>query len=193
MVERVSIYGSDVEYKVIRRNIKYPRLEFKTGNLLLVLPEDYSEPSEIIEKHKDWIYQRDSIIKKALKDAQRKNLNLQRTVEELRDLVYSAAEEFSKELKLDINKIYLKKMRSKWASCSSRKNLTVNTALRYLPESLIKYVVFHEMIHLIERKHTGRFWGIISQKFTDYQKKENDLLVYWFLIQSKTEDRAKFS
>ena len=74
-------------------------------------------------------------------------------------------------------------MKSKWASCSIKKNLTFNTLLRYLPNFLIKYVVFHEITHLKEKKHNERFWKIIKKEFKDYQKKEKELLIYWFLIQ----------
>ncbi len=74
------------------------------------------------------------------------------------------------------------KMKSKWGSCSSRKNLTFNTFLKYLPETLIKYIVLHEMAHLIERKHDHKFWEIVSKKYKNHQKRESDLFSYWFLI-----------
>jgi len=64
-------------------------------------------------------------------------------------------------------------------------NITINTTLKYLPENLIEYVIFHEMAHFIERKHNKHFWNIISKKFKNYKKLEKDLLIYWFLIQSK--------
>ncbi|MBU4373581.1 MAG: DUF45 domain-containing protein, partial [Euryarchaeota archaeon] len=45
------------------------------------------------------------------------------------------------------------------------------------------YVIFHEMVHLIERKHNEHFWNIISNKFENYSEKEKELFEYWFLIQ----------
>ena len=76
-------------------------------------------------------------------------------------------------------------MKSKWGSLSSRKNLTINRYVKYLPNWLIKYIVFHEMVHLIERKHNERFWKIIGAKYKNYQRYETYLLKYWFLIQKK--------
>ncbi|MBU4491936.1 MAG: M48 family metallopeptidase, partial [Euryarchaeota archaeon] len=78
-------------------------------------------------------------------------------------------------LKISINNIYFRRMKSKWGSRSSKKNLTINTLLRYLPDNLIEYVIFHEMVHLIERKHNERFWGFISGKFNNYKDKEKEL------------------
>jgi len=159
-------------------------LEFKTGRLLLVLPKSYKGDDGIIEKHKDWISKRNSEIKAALEKAQNKKLNLKRTDDEFRQLIFSIVENISDSLKININDIYFRKMKSKWGSCSSKKDLTINTLLRYLPDSLIEYVIFHEMVHLIERKHNKRFWDFISNKFNNYNDKEKELLEYWFLIQN---------
>lgn len=182
MVNQVKIYDLDIEYETVYRNVKYPRLEFKTGDLLLVLPINYEDPESLIQKHKNWIYKRYSLIETSLKDAQEK-IPEERTDEVFRNLVRSIVENISKELKLNMNKIYFRRMRSKWGSCSSKKNLTINTYLKYLPENLIEYIIFHEMVHLIERKHNKAFWNIISKRFNDYQRNEKELLAYWFLIQ----------
>ncbi|MCX9075050.1 MAG: M48 family metallopeptidase [Candidatus Methanoperedens sp.] len=149
-------------------------LEFKTGRLLLVLPKSYKGGDGIIEKHKDWISKRNSEIKAALEKAQNKKLNLKRTDDEFRQLIFSIVENISDSLKININDIYFRKMKSKWGSCSSKKDLTINTLLRYLPDSLIEYVIFHEMVHLIERKHNKRFWDFISNKFNNYNDKEKE-------------------
>jgi len=44
--------NSNIEYTAVRRKVKYPRLEFKTGKLLLVLPENQRSHVEVIEKHR---------------------------------------------------------------------------------------------------------------------------------------------
>ena len=62
------------------------------------------------------------------------------------------------ELKEDLNtknsnRIYFREMKTKWASHSQNNNLTINTRLKYLPEDLISYIVYHETAHNLERKH----------------------------------------
>jgi hypothetical protein len=76
-------------------------------------------------------------------------------------------------------------MKTKWASHSKNGNLTVNTLLKYLPENIIAYIIYHEVTHAIERKHNEKFWRIITKKFPDYKTKEKDLLTYWFAIQKQ--------
>ncbi len=160
MEKQVRISDSIINYEVVHRNIKYPRLEFKTGRLLLILPKSYEDYDDIIEKHKEWIYKRNSEIRTALEKAQNKKLNLKRTDDEFRQLIYSIVENISNDLKININNIYFRKMKSKWGSCSSKKNLTINTLLRYLPSSLIEYVIFMKWFIWLKGNTTNAF-GIL--------------------------------
>lgn len=170
-------------YKVSYRDIKYPRVELKTGKLLFVLPLGHS--SDILyEKHRSWIFKRINFIEGCLDSAKNKEL-VERSDEEFKRLIYKVTEEASLELKVKINKVYFRKMRTKWASLSSSNNLTVNRFMKYLPEYLIGYIIFHELVHVIEKKHNNRFWEIISGKYNDYQKLEKELFEYWFKVSEK--------
>ncbi|RLF51041.1 MAG: M48 family peptidase, partial [Thermoplasmata archaeon] len=141
----VKIYDKEIEYEIDYRNIKYPRLEFKTGKLLLVLPRNYKDERKLIEKYKDWIYKKSLIIEEAKKKAKEKKIE-KRSEEELKNIIEELTKKFAKELKVNINKIYFRKLKSKWGSCSNKGNLSFNILLKYLPYDLIKYVVFHEIV-----------------------------------------------
>ena len=185
MGKRIKISNQEIGYQTSRRDVKYPRLEFKTGSLVLILPRNSKNEEGIIKKHKDWIGKKNNLIQNALQDLKNEKLNIKRTDKELRNFVIHQVRDFSCNLKVDINKVFLRRMKSKWGSLSSRRNLTINTFVKYLPNWLIKYIVFHEMVHLIERKHNERFWKIIGAKYKNYQGYETSLLKYWFLIQKK--------
>jgi len=101
---------------------------------------------------------------------------VEREDEEFKDLIYLIVEKTSSELGAKVNNVYFRKMRTKWASCSNKKNL-------HLPEDLIEYVIFHEIVHLIEKRHNANFWNIILSRFDTYKDLEKDLFEYWFLIQ----------
>ena len=176
-----------IKYKVDYRDIKYPRLEYKTGTLLLVLPKNYNDAASLIEKHKKWIIKKEQIIAEALEEAKKKTLNLSRTEKELKTLIHSIIKEYQQEFNLKVNSVFFRRMKTKWASYSSKGNLTINTLLKYLPEGLVRYVVFHEMIHSIEKRHNENFWKIITKKYINYEEMEKALLMYWFLIQRSNE------
>jgi len=173
----------EIEYTIAYRNVKHPRLEFKTGTLLLVLPKTYKNPKQTLEKYKKWIQRKQQTINKALQEAKTKTIVQTRTEKELKSLVNQMVQHFQTELNTHINKIIYRKMKTKWASHSKNNNLTVNTLLKYLPNDVIEYIIYHEITHSLERKHNERFWRLINKKFPDYETKEKDLLTYWFLIQ----------
>lgn len=174
---------TNIDYTVDYRNIKYPRLEYKTGNLHLILPKNYENETTILNKHQKWITRKEQIIKQALKEAENKTLNTTRTEKELKQLVHTTIQNYQKEQHLKVNKVFFRKMRTKWASYSKNRNLTINTQLKHLPKQLIEYIIYHELTHSIERKHNERFWKKIETKFKNHQQTEKELLIYWFLIQ----------
>lgn len=184
MVPEVDLNGLNVSYEVVRRNIKFPRLELKTGSLMVIVPKNYLNPEYLVQKHKNWIYDKITLIEQSKINSKSKTTS-EITEEELRALVTFLVEEYSKDLDAHVNSVRFRVMVSKWGSCSTKKTLTFNKCLRYLPEDVIRYVVFHEMIHLIEKRHNTHFWSIIATKFKDYGEKEGELLDYWFIIQSK--------
>ena len=175
--------GKMFNYKVKYRKIKYPRLEFKTGKLLIILPYR-TKPEPIIEKHKRWIEKKSAFIEECIKEAEGKKL-IKRSDDKFKSMVQKYIEKISEELSVRVNKIRFRKMKTKWASCSSQKNLTINTLMKLLPKNLLEYIVFHELTHLIERKHSKKFWQIIESRFPNHDYYEKSLFGYWIKINEK--------
>ncbi|MEM2154508.1 MAG: M48 family metallopeptidase [Nitrososphaeria archaeon] len=179
-----------VSYNVVYRNIKYPRLEYKTGTLQLILPKNYCNPQELVQKYGKWINEKEKEIAKALEEAKTKAI-IERGEQEFKKIVEEKVKVFEKELNTRVNKIFFKRMRTKWASCSIRNNITVNLLGKYLPEDVIEYILYHEVAHTLERKHSIRFWNIVKERFPDYKSREKELLTYWFAIQKNVNIEVK--
>ena len=175
------------QYTFEYRNVKHPRCEFKTGSLLIVLPKNGWTAEQVLEKYGEWIKRKQATINTAVQQTNGTALIKDRTDKELRTLVQKYAEAAQKDLNTKINKIYYRKMTTKWASHSQNNNLTVNTLLKFLPEDLISYIIYHETAHSLERKHNEKFWTLVSRRFPDYAGKEKGLLTYWFLIQKLSQ------
>ena len=182
-----AIGNISVEYKTIRRPVKYPRLEFTTGELVLILPEDYGDEQELLEKKKQWILGKAEEIERARNKARDKHREDQEelSVEEFKSLVMDKIREYGEKYGIEPGKVFFRIMKSKWGSCSAKNYLTLNTRLRFLPQLLIEYVVFHEFAHLLESRHNERFWSMIQREFPDYEENEQELLIYWFFIHEK--------
>jgi predicted metal-dependent hydrolase len=173
----------NIPYKVSYRDIKYPRLEFTSGVLHCILPLG-QKPEYLLHKHKEWILKKKNFINTCLKENNNRKLST-RTFKDFKELIQSLVKRTCKEMHLKIKGIYFRQMKTKWASLSPKKNLTINKLMKYLPDALIEYVIFHEISHLKERRHNDRFWAIISNKFENYQEMEKQMFIYWFAIHKK--------
>ena len=178
---KIKINDLQIEYMVSYRDVKYPRLELKTGKLQIIVPKGYRNIDELIKRHRKWIYRKSKEILEALEAAKDKKL-YSRSRDELSELINRLVKEYSKKLNVKYGRIRIRKMKTKWGSCSNKGNLTFNEMLKYLPETHIKYIVIHELMHLKYKKHNKIFWKMISKKYPKYEKIEKELLSYWFVV-----------
>lgn len=74
----------------------------------------------------------------------------------------------------------IRKMKNKWGSCNQEKRyLNFNAELAKKKDSEIKYVIVHELVHLIEKKHNERFNELVENycpRWELYHKSLNKLL-----------------
>jgi predicted metal-dependent hydrolase len=54
--------------------------------------------------------------------------------------------------------VRIKPLKSRWGSCSSRQEITLNLYLMQLPWRLIDYVLLHELAHTRVMQHGAPFW-----------------------------------
>ncbi|MDD4957349.1 MAG: M48 family metallopeptidase [Candidatus Omnitrophica bacterium] len=186
MDKPIKAYNKVVFYQTEYRKVKHPRLEFKTGILKLIVPKDWKETeAELLLKHEKWIMSKHDQIEASLDRSEGEQLKVKRDIDSFKGFVRKTLDEYLKPLKIEIKRLDFKTMKTKWASCSQNRIITVNALMRYLPDNLVKYVLFHEIAHLEERKHNKHFWNIIEKKFKNPKLKEQDLMMYWFLIQKQ--------
>jgi predicted metal-dependent hydrolase len=48
--------------------------------------------------------------------------------------------------------------RSRWGSCSAKGNISLNACLLFLPLSLARYILLHELCHTRQLNHSRAFW-----------------------------------
>ena len=182
MNQQITIHDV-IDYEVIRRTVKNPRLEYRNSKLKVIVPETYPNPEEIVQRHKRWIYNRHKHMKKMHSFANQLSLIPERCEDDFRTLISALVEKIGDEIGVKPEKIRFRKMKTKWGSCSSKGNINFNSHMRQLPEEMIEYVVFHEMVHLIELNHSSRFWKHIQLRYPDYKEKKKELSGYWHLLQ----------
>jgi predicted metal-dependent hydrolase len=59
--------------------------------------------------------------------------------------------------------ISIKNQRTRWGSCARSGRVSLNCKLLFLPRDLVRYVMVHELCHLLEPNHSSRFWAHVRQ------------------------------
>ncbi|QKG52988.1 M48 family metallopeptidase [Hymenobacter sp. BRD67] len=64
----------------------------------------------------------------------------------------------------------IKQMKTRWGTCSIRaRRIWLSLELSKWPLPCLEYVVVHELVHLHERLHNARFWGLVNQAMPTWQ------------------------
>lgn len=76
----------------------------------------------------------------------------------------------------------IRKMKNKWGSCNhDKKTLIFNVDLAKKTDAEIKYVIIHELLHLIEKRHNEHFRELLDfycPKWEQYHNSLNNILSY---------------
>jgi predicted metal-dependent hydrolase len=64
----------------------------------------------------------------------------------------------------------IRAQRSRWASCSAKGGMSFNWRLLMAPESVLDYVVWHEVCHLEILDHSPRFWALVERRWPGWRE-----------------------
>jgi predicted metal-dependent hydrolase len=84
-------------------------------------------------------------------------------------------EHYAQIMGLNYKEIKLKKMKSRWGSCSSEKVITFNTQLVKLKKEQVDYVVVHELAHLVHMNHSKSFHDLVESYILDSKRVRKDI------------------
>jgi len=57
-----------------------------------------------------------------------------------------------------------------------RNKIYVNIQAMKYPKYVLKYIIAHELAHLVVKRHTKRFWEIVKRIYPQYQRGKDELL-----------------
>lgn len=71
--------------------------------------------------------------------------------------------------------VIIRRMKSRWGSCTAAGKITLNLKLIQVPKQLIDYIIVHELCHLVEHNHAPEFYTLMSRIMPDWEERKETL------------------
>ena len=67
-------------------------------------------------------------------------------------------------------------MKTRWGSCNTdARRIWLNLELAKKPVPCLEYIVVHELLHLLERRHSEQFTALMDQWLPDWRNRRSVL------------------
>lgn len=83
--------------------------------------------------------------------------------------------QLSSNLQIPYRAVTIRSQKTRWGSCSQKKNINLNRLLIFLPKHLVEYLFIHELCHTIEMNHSKRYWKLVDQYCPNYRSLDKEL------------------
>ena len=164
-VEMQKIWEDKELNKVIlkkHRNAKRYTIRIRSGVVSVTFPVwgSYKQAIELVNFHKQTLLSKLKTVQPTptISDLEIQNLRLEAS-KYLPDRVQTLAASCH----FTCHSVKISKSKSRWGSCSTKKNISLSLFLMKLPLHLIDYVILHELCHTIEMNHGHKFWELLDK------------------------------
>lgn len=83
---------------------------------------------------------------------------------EMRKALPALLERWEPQLGVQVNKVYVQHMKTKWGSCNPvARNIRLNTELAKKPPACLEYILVHELVHLKHHTHDAKFQDLMDR------------------------------
>lgn len=151
----------NVSYRRSRR-AKHLRITVhSTQEITITVPVKTSleRAKEFVRAKQAWIQKHLSRMQQ-MEDLQTELPQLSRDeLNKAQDELFARLEHFSKKHDLPHHRAAFRCQKTKWGSCSSQNNISLNINIAYLPPHLQDYILLHELCHIRHKNHSKDFWS----------------------------------
>jgi predicted metal-dependent hydrolase len=152
------------------------------GKRYLLKVVESNEKNIVFIKHNNIVMQ-----VKHVTSIDRKHILLQEWYrDQLKIIVSKYITKWEEKMKVKVADFGIKRMKTRWGTCNREaKRIWINLELAKKPMEYIEYIVVHEMVHLLDRKHSEKFKAYMDKfipRWRHYKEELNRLptsLVNW--------------
>jgi hypothetical protein len=155
--------------------------EYKNGEGFLYLGRSYrlqlaaDQPEALLLKNGRFSLRRDLVDAGSIEAAQTafRNYYIARGQERIRQRVIY----FAPKVGVDPREINVRELGNRWASCSPNGNLAFHWKCMMAPQTIIDYIIVHELCHFHHLDHTDAFWNEVDKVIPSYSERKEWLRV----------------
>lgn len=86
--------------------------------------------------------------------------------------------EIANSINLKPAKIIIRGQKTKWGTCSNKGNISLNWKMMLAPQDVIKYIIIHELSHLVHHNHGAQFKQMVEKLCPDVKKHQEWLALH---------------
>lgn len=166
----------DIDYQLKRSKRKTISVEIsREASIIVRAPRrmPLRDIEEFLLSKRDWVEKHLSLVRQQLEKVPEKLTEQEMTIlkREAKKEIASRVSYYASLMGVEHGRIAIRAQKTRFGSCSSKKNLNFNIAIMLMPEEIRDYVIVHELAHLIEMNHSSRFWNEVAKVMPDYQSR----------------------
>lgn len=149
-------------------------LQFMTGEQILLFGKVY--PLEVTNSNGNSkiLFAEDKIQMQVREDStkeQREHCLNEWYRKQLKSRIPELIEKWEPVMNVHVKEWNVKNMKTRWGTCNiAAQRIWLNLQLAKRKPECLEYVVVHEMVHLLERKHNHRFYGFMDLFLPEWRK-----------------------
>lgn len=134
---------------------------------------EYQGAAKVVLRNKAMI---DLQVRPGTDMAQREAVLLRWHREQLKVMIPPLLDKWQPLLGVQVAHWGVKKMKTKWGSCNiDARRIWLNLELAKKPAQCLEYIVVHELVHLLERRHNARFTGLMDTHLPTWRVSRDEL------------------
>ncbi len=178
----------EIEYKGIGiiRYVKNNRakriiISVKPEFVRVTIPrgQTLKDAQKFVDKKINWIKKHSNNMK-VLTEKSKKLPKINR--EEARENLEKRLSELAEQHNFRYNRVSIRSQRTRWGSCSSKDNISLNMKLLHLPQQLIDYILLHELVHTKVKNHSKDFWNKLETVVPNARTVDEQLREYQYCL-----------
>jgi len=183
MKKQIILQNKKVAY-TLRKSKRARRMRlvvYCNGSIVVTMPHNLQETivEKFIREKAQWLFSKISYFKQfkgrqIIRYSHKDYLNYRYKAQ---ILVEERIKYFNKKYGFHYNKINVKNQKTRWGSCSKKRNLNFNYKILFLEEKARDYIIVHEICHLRELNHSKNFWELVAKIFPEWRAKKVKFLL----------------